>query len=198
MIYLIILIRIDWRREGMKGTTKNEIYSWLKALAFGFIVAIICRHFIFTPTTVLGESMAPTFQDHDRVIVSKTSTIDRFDVVVFDAPDAVEQYYVKRVIGLPGDQIMVEDDVLFINGKALPEPYLTENKANNQLVKLTEDFLLEEKTGEATVPAGMYFVMGDNRLKSKDSRIFGFISNDSVVGEVKFRYYPFDGIGIPK
>jgi signal peptidase I len=182
----------------MKESTKNEVYSWIKSVAFAFIIVFICRQFLFTPTTVFGESMSPTFQDQDRIVLSKTTEIQRFDVIVFDAPDINGEHYIKRVIGLPGDSIEMKNDVLYINGEALEEPYLIENKEDNPFNKLTEDFSLREKTGESQVPKDMLFVMGDNRLKSKDSRIFGLIPYDSVIGEVKFRFYPIKEIGIPK
>lgn len=181
----------------MKESTKKEVYSWIKSIAFAFVIAFICREFLFTPTTVLGASMSPTFQDQDKVLISKTAEIERFDVIVFDAPDIDGVHYIKRVIGLPGDRIEMKDDVLYINGEALEEPYLIENKEDNPFNKLTGDFLLQEKTGETKVPKDMLFVMGDNRLKSKDSRIFGLVSYESVIGEVKFRFYPLQEIGIP-
>ncbi|MEH7389337.1 signal peptidase I [Bacillus sp. JJ1474] len=176
----------------MKEGTKKEIFSWIKSLAFAFIIAFICREFLFSPTTVFGESMAPTFQDQEKVVVSKTAGIQRFDVIVFNAPDVEDKKYIKRVIGLPGDRIEMKDDVLYINGKAFEESYLKENKADNLFNKLTGDFKLQE------VPKDYLFVMGDNRLNSKDSRHFGFIPNESIIGEVKFRFYPFQVIGIPK
>ncbi|MBD8005278.1 signal peptidase I [Bacillus norwichensis] len=182
----------------MKESTKKEMISWVKTLAIAIILAFICRQFLFSPTTVFGESMTPSFLDHDRVIISKTSKIERFDVIVFSAPDVENAHYIKRVIGLPGDSIEMKDDVLYVNGKAYKEPYLDENKRNNPSNSLTEDFSLLEKTGKNKVPEDMLFVMGDNRLNSKDSRIFGFISNDSVIGEVKFRFYPLNEIGMPK
>ncbi|MGE6375733.1 signal peptidase I [Peribacillus muralis] len=182
----------------MKESTKKEVYSWVKSIVFAFIFVFICRQLLFTPTTVLGASMSPTFQDQDKVVVSKTTEIQRSDVIVFHAPDVDGKDYIKRVIGLPGDSIDVKDDVLYINGKAVEEPYLNVNKEDNPFNKLTEDFSLPEKTGESKVPKDMLFVMGDNRLNSKDSRIFGFISYDSIVGEVKFRFYPLQEIGIPK
>ncbi|WP_202171254.1 signal peptidase I [Bacillus sp. USDA818B3_A] len=182
----------------MKDRTKIEVYSWLKSIAFAFIISVLCRQFIFTPTTVFGESMSPAFQENDGLIVSKMSEIQRFDIIVFDAPDSKGEHYIKRVIGLPGDRMEMKNDVLYINGKALPEPYLIENKKENIFNKLTEDFSLQERTGVSKVPEGMLFVMGDNRLKSKDSRSFGYISYDSVIGEVKFRIYPLQEIGIPQ
>ena len=181
----------------MKENIKKEIYSWGKIILFAFIIAFICRQFLFAPTIVRGESMEPTFEDQNKVILSKTSGIQRFDMIVFNAPDSDERY-IKRVIGLPGDSIEVKDDVLYINGKVYEEPYLEGNKDTNWLDTLTGDFTLEELTGKATVPQHSLFVLGDNRLNSKDSRIFGFISDDSVIGEVKFRFYPLKDIGIPQ
>ena len=118
-------------------------------------------------------------------------------MVVFDAPDADEKY-IKRVIGLPGDTVEMKNDVLYINGKVTEEPYLDEIK--NELIfdKLTGDFTLTEITGEARVPEGYIFVMGDNRLYSKDSRFFGFVSEDAIMGEVKLRLYPLNKIGLLK
>ncbi|MCR2822848.1 signal peptidase I [Lederbergia panacisoli] len=181
----------------MKESTKKEMFSWIKSIALAFIIAFMCRHFFFTPTTVFGESMSPTFHEHDRIVVSKTTKIERFDVIVFNAPDA-DKHYIKRVIGLPGDSIEVLDDVLYVNGKEIKEPYLLENKKDAPLSKLTWDFTLKEITGKSSVPKGFYFVMGDNRLYSNDSRSFGFVSADSVIGEAKFRFYPLQKIGIPK
>lgn len=91
----------------------------------------------------------------------------------------------------------MKDDVLYINGKAYTESYLKENKLGATTAKLTGDFTLEEETGEKTVPSNSLFVLGDNRLKSKDSRDFGFISDKSVIGKVVLRIYPLNEIGLP-
>jgi signal peptidase I len=171
----------------------KEIFSWLKIMLFAMLIAFLCQNFLFTPTTVYGESMLPTFKDHDKVFITKLSEIDRFDIIVFHAPDS-EENYIKRVIGLPGDKITMEDDILYINGKAFDEHYLQVNKEIHSSLKLTGDFSLKELTGEAKVPEDSFFVLGDNRLVSKDSRSFGFISADSIIGEVKIRYYPFEDI----
>lgn len=179
----------------LQNEMKKEIYSWIKSIAFAFIIALIFRHFLFSPFTVLGESMKPTFQDQDRILVNKTANIQRFDMIVFDAPDSDEQY-IKRVIGLPGDTIEVRDDVLYINGKEYNEPYL--NKEKTIFNHFTGDFSLEELTGLSKVPNGQLFVLGDNRVNSKDSRSFGFIPEESVIGEVQLRYYPLKEIGIPE
>lgn len=180
----------------MKQSTKKEVYSWIKSIAVAVFIAFICHQFLFTPVIVYGESMETTFENNDRVVVSKISKIERFDVIVFNAPDKDEQY-IKRVIGLPGDRVKMQDDVLYINGNQYEEPYV--NRKNGvELSRITDNFTLEELTGNTSVPDGYYLVLGDNRLKSKDSRAFGLISADSVIGEVKFRFYPLADIGIPK
>ncbi|MFD2445378.1 signal peptidase I [Bacillus sp. CGMCC 1.16607] len=176
----------------MKENTKKELYSWAKSILFAAVITFICRQFIFTPVTVLGQSMEPTFEENNKVVVSKISKIEHFDMIVFHSPFTDDEYLIKRVIGLPGDSLEVKNDVLYINGKKYSEPYLQSNKeAILPEEKLTEDF-------KAKVPKNSLFVMGDNRLKSGDSRRFGFISKDSIIGEVKMRIFPLEEIGIPK
>jgi signal peptidase I len=181
----------------MKENTKREIFSWIKTIVITLIILVVIRSFLFTTITVNGDSMYPTFENRDRIIVNRMSEIERFDMVVFDAPDA-DELYIKRVIGLPGDSIEVKHDVLYINGKEVEEPYLEYNKKESEFDFLTNDFTLEETTGETVIPEEMLFVMGDNRLYSKDSRSFGLISNDALVGEAAFRYFPLDRLGIQK
>ncbi|PAD20055.1 signal peptidase I [Terribacillus saccharophilus] len=170
------------------NNTKKEIFSWLRAIGIAVVIAFGCRYFLFTPSTVHGESMLPTYHDSDHVIVSKVSKIERNDIVVFNAPDA-DAHYIKRVIGLPGDTIEVIDNVLYVNGEAQDQSYLPEDM-------VTGDFKLKELTGEEKVPEGEVFVMGDNRTNSKDSRMFGFISEKEVIGEVKMTFYPFSDFHI--
>lgn len=175
----------------MEAETKKEFWSWGKSLIVAVLIAFIVRQFLFTPVIVSGESMEPTYHDNNRVVISKISSLEHFDKIVFHAPNGDEDF-IKRVIGLPGDTVVMENDVLTINGKEYPEPYLELNKdALPEGQKLTQDF-------EVVVPEGQLFVMGDNRSNSMDSRIFGSIEEDSVVGKVKFRFYPFNEIGNPK
>lgn len=180
--------------------TKNETWEWAKALLIAFGLAAIIRVFLFTPIVVDGVSMMPTLEDGDRMIVNKIGyTIGkpkRFDIVVFHAPE--QKDYIKRVIGLPGDEVEYRDDVLYINGEPFEEPYLDKYKAEFTDSPLTEDFTLEEKIQEQVVPEGHIFVLGDNRRKSKDSRHIGVVSIDEVIGSTKLVFWPFEDIGLVK
>lgn len=181
----------------MEKTVKKELLSWIQSLLFALAIVFICYQFLFVPTKVQGESMLPTFEDKNRIIVSKVSMIDRFDTIVFNAPNAKDKY-IKRVIGVPGDRIEMIDDILHVNGKVYDEPYVKRIDGDPITDRITENFTLKEITGQVEVPKGAFFVLGDHRLNSNDSRYFGFIYKDAVVGEVKLRYYPFTEIGIPK
>jgi len=181
----------------MEESIKKELFSWIQSILFAFAIVFICYQFLFVPTKVQGESMLPTFEDKDRIVVSKVSTIDRFDMIVFNAPNASDKY-IKRVIGVPGDRIEMIDDRLHINGKVYDEPYVKRIDGDPITDRITGNFTLAEITGQEEVPEGAYFVLGDHRLKSNDSRYFGFIYEDAVIGEAKLRFYPVTGIGIPK
>ena len=175
---------------------KTSFFDWVKGIALTFILFALIRHFIFIPIVVDGDSMLPTLHDEDRVFVNKfsrfVSDYERFDVVVFTVDDV---RYVKRIIGLPGDTVQYEDDELYINGEQVPELFIQEAKdAMHKYGKVTYDFTLEELLQEQVVPAGHYFVLGDNRLYSLDSRDvrIGFIPKKNIEGCVEFTMFPFD------
>ncbi|WP_019240414.1 MULTISPECIES: signal peptidase I [Bacillus] len=178
----------------MSESKKNILAEWLKAGVLGIILILFIRTFIFSSYDVDGISMQPTLQDGDKLIVNKLSyefsSFSRFDVIVFH--HSSDEDFVKRVIGLPGDSIQYEDDQLIVNGKKIEEPFLP--KKHHLLLgqKETGDFSLKEITGKDRVPDNCLFVMGDNRLGSFDSRHFGFVSMDQVVGKVNVRYWPLD------
>nr|WP_033542409.1 signal peptidase I [Planococcus sp. CAU13] len=166
------------------------LISWMKVIILAALVILGARQFIYEPVEVHGKSMMPTFEENDRIILMKISEIKRFDMIVFKVND--DKNYLKRVIGIPGDTVEVTDDQLYINGDQAEEPYLEENRKLAKHLgydRLTEDFQ------ELTVPPGYYFVLGDNRLNSVDSRMLGFINEDSVIGEVKFRLSPIEHLG---
>lgn len=175
---------------------KNETFEWIKSLGVALVIVLIVRAFLYTPILVDGASMNTTLHDQDRMIVSKIGEPERFDIVVFHANE--KQDYIKRVIGLPGDKIEYRDDTLYINGKAYKEPYLDEQKAQID-GELTRSFRLEDTAvGQATVPEGHLFVMGDNRRNSTDSRIIGAVPMDQVVGTTNVVFYPLKDMKIIK
>jgi signal peptidase I len=182
----------------MREEIKKEGVEWIKAFAIGIIIFAFIRTFFFSNYVVEGESMMPTLQDGNKLVVNKIGyqigELHPFDVIVFHANK--EEDYVKRIIGLPGDKIEYRDDILYINGKKHEEPYLDKYRKEAFGGRLTGDFTLYELTGSETVPEGKLFVLGDNRLGSRDSREFGFISIDEVVGKVNLRYWPVDQVAI--
>ncbi|SDH54421.1 type I signal peptidase. Serine peptidase. MEROPS family S26A [Alteribacillus persepolensis] len=173
----------------------REIWDWIKTFAVVLLIVFIVRTFFFANYMVHGESMMPTIENGERLIINKIgyefSEPDRFDLVVFHANE--ESDYIKRVIGLPGDRIEYRDDTLYINGEPYEEKYLTPMK--NQMrtgQDFTNDFTLEEITGKQQVPEGKVFVLGDNRQNSMDSRQLGFIDMDEIVGKANIRYWPLN------
>ncbi len=179
---------------------KNELWEWTKALIIAFLVAVIIRYFLFTPIVVDGESMMPTLEDGDRMIVNKFGYMigepHRFDIVVFHAPEGKD--YIKRVIGLPGEYIEYKDDQLYINGTPIAEPYLDAYKAELPKGSLTQDFTLQDIPGVdpklEVIPEGFVFVMGDNRRGSKDSRHIGLINIDEIIGSTNLIFWPLNEI----
>ncbi|MBB5172098.1 signal peptidase I [Texcoconibacillus texcoconensis] len=176
--------------------SKSESLEWIKAIAVALLLAVVIRMFFFAPIVVDGQSMMPTLDHNDRMVVNKIgyslSEPDRFDIVVFHAPS--DKDYIKRVIGLPGDTVAYEGDVLYVNDEAQDEPYLEEYKQQASKRPFTGDFHLEDVTGETEVPEGHVFVLGDNRQHSKDSRHIGTIPYDEVVGKANFVFWPFSDI----
>lgn len=175
----------------------KEIINILFSVLIAYILFILIRTFLFFPFQVVGDSMFPTLQNGDRLILNRLAKVDRFDVVVFPAPDSEEEEYVKRIIGLPGDEVVYTDDHLYINGEEVPEDYLEPMKAAGGEKTLTPDFTLMNIPGSESmkVPEQMYLVLGDNRWVSKDSREFGFVPVEKIEGTASLRIWPLDRIG---
>lgn len=170
--------------------TVNVIFAVLVAV----LIFLALRQYIVQPFQVDGHSMDETLADGEQMLMFKQTSLDRFDIVVFPDPRGSGDSYVKRIIGLPGDELYYEDDQLILNGIVVDEPYLEPLKSES-IENFTQDFDLWSGLGVATVPDGYYFVLGDNRPYSGDSRQFGFVSIDSIVGEANFIYFPFSEFG---
>lgn len=176
---------------------KQATLLWIRDVvviaAVIFVVNLLLFKFVLSNDVVSGNSMQANFENGDRVISVRNLAIHRGDVVVLRPPTDPNVLYIKRVIGMPGDTIKVKDDVLYINGKKTPEPYLKEDKKLHSLGQLyTNNFSLESLHLGKKVPAGSYFVMGDHRNISNDSRRIGFIKKSDIVGTVKLRYWPLN------
>ncbi len=172
---------IDIKKE--KHTYKDSLRE-LIPYAVIIIVVVLIRTFLVTPIKVNGTSMTNTLQHGDTMILNKIgmkiSDIKRFQIVVIKTD---ESYLIKRVIGLPGETIKYSDGKLYINNKVINDPYYKDN---------TEDF------DEVKIPEDNYFVMGDNRNNSKDSRIIGTIKKEDILGTTKLIIFPISDIGIAK
>lgn len=163
---------------------KNFIKSIIPYVVI-LIVVVLIRTFIITPIQVDGESMYSTLSDNEILLLKKyDKSYDRFDVIVFDYNGSK---LIKRIIGMPGDNVRYKDNKLYINGKYVEEKFLT----NNQI---TNDFKLKE-IGYNKIPKGYYFVLGDNRTNSTDSRIIGLVSSDDISGITDLAIFPFNKIG---
>lgn len=171
------------------SNSKKDLLEWLVAILIGILIVMMIRTFIATNYEIIGKSMLPTLHDQDRVLVTKLSNVERMDIIIFQSDKKEE--YVKRVIGVPGDTIKTENDVLYINDKKVEEAYLESYPAYQHPEEdFTENLELLELTGNKTVPPNKFFVLGDNRMSSLDSRYFHFIDKKDVIGKVEARYWP--------
>jgi signal peptidase I len=163
--------------------------SMLRDVAVSVILAIVMIVFVYQPVKVEGTSMMPGLTDQERIFINKytyklgSGKIERLDPIVFYYPYDVTQSYIKRVIGLPGDTIEIDEGTVFLNGKQIEEPYVPREYRDRRSVQ------------KETVPQDMYFVMGDHRSSSNDSRIWGFVPRKQIYGKAVFIYWPPNKIG---
>ncbi len=143
------------------------------------VVVVLIRTFIITPVRVDGDSMKNTLKNGDILLLYKLSSIDRFDIIVLDEEKDNEKI-IKRVIGLPGETVAIKKGKIYINDKVIDDEYAYGETSDYNKVTLRDD---------------EYFILGDNRLISKDSRYFGPIKDNEIKGEIVFRLFPFTKIG---
>ena len=163
----------------------KKIWYSIKDYVYIVLIVVLIRTFLITPAAVSGSSMESTLNNHDLVIINKLvyriKPIERFDIVVVNN-DEDNDRIIKRVIGLPNETIEYKDNKLYINAKLI---------ATKLSFEYTDDFKVETKEDE-------YFVLGDNRDVSKDSRMLGNFNKKDIVGRVGIRFYPFDKVGYVK
>jgi signal peptidase I len=165
----------------------RELKAWARDLFLALGLAMVIIIFLYQPVKVEGTSMAPLLSDQERIFINKFvyrfEPIERGDVVVFWYPLDRSKSFIKRVVGLPGETVEIRRGRVRVNGQALEEPYVPPQFA---------DF---SDYGPVRVPSNCYFVMGDHRISSNDSRGFGPVANRFIYGRAVFAYWPFEHFG---
>lgn len=171
----------------------SALWEAVEAIVFAAAVFVVCYLFLFQPNQVSGNSMYSTFYDKEYILTDKITyrlgEPKRGDVVVFKSPKNPDVDFIKRIIGLPGETVALTNGRVYINNEALPESYLSDK------IFTPGSYFLREG-GSVVVPDGQYFVMGDNRTGSSDSREWGPMKKEEIIGRVFFRYFPFDRFGL--
>lgn len=165
----------------------RELKAWARDLVIALCLAMVIIVFFYQPVKVEGTSMAPLLMDQERIFINKFvyhfEKIERGDVIVFWYPLDRSKSFIKRVVGLPGDEVEIRRGTLYINGAPFGEPYVP------------PEFVDTAAYGPVRVPNGQYFVMGDHRISSNDSRIFGPVPGAFIYGKAVFAYWPWNHFG---
>jgi signal peptidase I len=164
------------------------VSTWVRDLLFAVAISFLIITFLYQPVRVEGTSMMPGLQDQERLFVNKFQyhfePIHRDDVIVFHFPLDPAKSYIKRVIAVPGDTLRIDDGQVYVNGKVLKEPYVP--------MRFRDD----RSYPETVLSRNEYFVMGDHRLISSDSRDFGPVNRKLIYGKATFVYWPTDDMGV--
>jgi signal peptidase I len=167
---------------------RGAVHSWMRDLVISVVVSAFIIIFLYQPVRVEGTSMLPVLEDQDRLFINKMAyrvgEIHRGDVVVFQYPRDHEKSYIKRVIALPGDDLRIDHGEVYVNGTKVVEGYVPKR------------FSDDRSQPEMVVPVHEYFVMGDHRSISSDSRDFGPVDRDLIYGKAAFVYWPMDQAGV--
>ncbi|MBI4456849.1 MAG: signal peptidase I [Acidobacteria bacterium] len=165
----------------------KQVKGWARDICFAAVTAILLVVFVIQPVKVEGTSMQPNLTDQERVFVNKFvyhfSEIHCGDIVVFWYPRDISKSFIKRVIGVPGDRIEINHGHVFRNGEPLEEPYVI------------SQYVDHESYHAVVVPPGYYYVLGDHRNSSNDSRNWGLVPEKNVFGKAIFRYWPVSRFG---
>ncbi|WP_455721392.1 signal peptidase I [Agathobacter sp.] len=197
----------DEKKEGKKGkkskkkeetSAVREIFSWIFTIAIAVVAAMVIKNYVIINANIPSGSMENTILPGDDIfgfrLAYTFSDPKRGDIVIFNAPDDPSEKYIKRVIGLPGETVTIEDAQVYINGEPLEEDYL---KSATE-----EDEVWTTNAGpyEFKVPEDSYLLLGDNRNGSSDARVWEhtYVSKDAIIGKAILRYYPFNRFGVVK
>lgn len=167
--------------------------DFIETVVMALAVFVIIYLFLFQPHQVRGSSMYPNFHDGEYILTDKISyrlhEPQKGDVIIFKAPRNEEYDYIKRIIGLPGEEIELLDGKVFINDQPFDESYLPKEF-------LTSGGSFLRANSPVSIPKGQYLVLGDNRSHSSDSREWGFVPKQNIIGKAWFRYWPPDRLGL--
>ncbi len=181
-----------------KANWKSELWDWVKAIVVALIVAYFLKSYVLTLAVVDGQSMEPTLQHADRLYVNKLFyTPKKGDIVIVETRDPRAPFYIKRVIATEGDSLYIDfsNGDVFVNDEKIDEPYIKEKTnlvGNFVFSKMANDEFSRENP--IVLGEDEYFVMGDNRNNSKDSREIGPVSEDDIIGHAVFRFWPLNKI----
>jgi signal peptidase I len=173
-----------------KRSPVGAVLYWARDLFLSVIIAIIVILFLYQPVKVEGTSMMPALNDQERIFINKftyrfhVGQIERGDMVVFWYPNDLSKSYIKRVIGTPGDRVEVDHGVVIVNGRKLDESYVP------------EEYRDDTSLPPQVIPPDEYFVLGDHRSSSNDSRSWGLVPRRFVYGKAVFVYWPLDKLGL--
>ena len=160
---------------------------WIRDLLVSLVISAFIIIFLYQPVKVEGTSMMPGLEDQERIFVNKFvyrwEPIQRGDIIVFRYPRDTSKSYIKRVIGVDGDRVRIENGEVFVNGKPIDEGYVP------------SDYADARSFGEVVVPAHCFFVLGDHRTMSNDSRDFGPVNERYIYGKAVFGYWPMEKLG---
>jgi signal peptidase I len=171
----------------VEGPQWSRVMAWMRDLLIALGVSVFIIVFLYQPVKVEGTSMMPNLTDQERIFINKFvyhwEAVERGDVVVFKYPRDPSKSYIKRVIGLPGDKVQIDEGRVFVNDVLLDETYVPAQYTD------------ERSYEEITVPAHSYFVLGDHRNLSNDSRDFGPVHEGYIYGKAVFAYWPVEKVG---
>jgi signal peptidase I len=164
------------------------LHSWARDFFFSIVVSFFIILFVYQPVKVEGGSMEPGLEDQERIFINKLvyrwENIERGDIIVFRYPRDPRKSFIKRVIGVPGDEVRISSGHVYLNGKQVDEDYVPAEFLDSRSYPLT------------VIPPGSYFVLGDHRSMSNDSRDFGPVPRSYIYGKAVFGYWPMEKLGV--